>query len=240
MVEKDYYRRIKTAILYSKEYGNLMGKSEVGEEISQYATVGLSSTLSGCMAEELGYDRDKAAVLAMCKGMIFAPYGKAGMNYIKKLSKSENIDIKENQICEFIMNKILSDNKFKMDEEFSKSINELFSDEIDNSESGIVKNVYNMLDDILVLRKSSPSMQTKLNNKTFDILKDSIEESKKNKRICPSPKLEIIKQSLPIKEEEMNLSIEQISVLDNLWNEYKEINNSPQELVSNVITEQER
>jgi hypothetical protein len=240
MIEKDYYRRIKTALLYSKEYCNLMGKSEIGEDFSQYATVDLASTLSEYMAEELGFDQQKSSVLAMCKGIVFPPYGKAGMKYIKQLANSENINIDEAQICKNIIDKILKENKFEMTVDFENSIQDLFSSTTQNNESVIVNNVYSMLNDIFILRENSLSMQTKLNNKTFDIIEDAISESKNNGQISYSPKLQQLKQTEAFKLNEEEISDEQEAVLKHLWQHYKEKGLNLQEIVSSIITEQER
>lgn len=240
MIKKDYYRKIKTALLYSKEYNNLMGKSEIGEDISQYATVDLASTLSECMAEELGFDQQKSSVLAMCKGIVFSPYGKAGMKYIKQLADSENINIDESQICKNIINKILKENKFEMTQDFENSIQHLFLPNTKDDEVAIVNNVYSMLNDIFILRENSLSMQTKLNNKTFDIIEDAIIESKNNGKISYSPKLEKLKQTEAFKLNEEELSEEQETILKHLWQQYKEKGLNLQEIVSSIITEQER
>lgn len=240
MPEKDYYRRIKTALLYSKEYGNLMGKSEIGEEISQYATVDLASTLSECMAEELGLNQQKASVLAMCKGIMFAPYGRAGMNYIRQLADKENVDVDEAQICKSIINGILEKNKFEMTPDFDESIQSLFSSKVKQDESRIVNSVYDMLEDIFILRKSSITMETKLNKKTFDILEDAILASKKTGEISESPKLQQLKQTEAFRQETGEISEEQRNVLNQLWQQYKDLGLSTQEIVSSVITEQER
>jgi hypothetical protein len=240
MVAKDYYRKIKTALLYSKEYNNLMKKSEVGEEISQYATVDLASTLSECMAEELGYNPQKASVVAICKGLIFSPYGKAGMEYIRQLAETEHSEVNEQQICKNVVNRILDANKFKMIPDLENSISGLFTESSNDMESKIVKNVYEMLHDIFILRTSSISMQTKLNNRTFDILKDAIEESKSTGKISASSKLQQLKQIENYKQKEKEMTSEQKNSLTHLWQEYKEHGLSTQEIVSSLVTEQER
>ena len=240
MAEKDYYRRIKTVLLYSKEYNNLMGKSEIGEEISQYATVDLASTLSECMAEELGCNSQKASVVAMCKGLIFSPYGKAGMACIKQLAEAEHLEINEQQICKNVVNKVLVANNFKMTPDLEESISGLFKESSNDRESEIVKSVYKMLNDIFILRKSSISMQTKLNNKTFDILEDAIEESKRTGKISVSPKLERLKQIESYRQEEKEMTSEQKNSLTQLWQEYKKHGLSTQEIVSSLVTEKER
>jgi len=83
-------------------------------------------------------------------------------------------------------------------------------------------------------------MQSKLNNKTFDIIEDAIIESKNNGKISCSPKLQQLKQTEAFKLNEEDISEEQEMVLKDLWQHYKEKGLDSQEIVSSIITDQER
>ena len=222
MIDNDYYRRVKTSILYSKEYNNLLGKSEINKSISQYAIVELASSMADCMAEELGYNPKKADVLAMCKGIVFPPYGDAGMKYLEEIAEKEKIKINKKKVCYNTINRILRENKFAMVPDFYKSINELFEKKQRECESKIVTVIYEMLDDILILRDNSPIMKERLNNRTYDILEDAINESKRLNIISYSPKLKKLKAIAGFKRKKGDFKDEQQKVLRALWNEYKE------------------
>lgn len=237
---KIYYRRINTAFLYAKEFNNLLAKSELGGEVSEYATVNSASSLSRYMAEELGLNAKKAEVLTKCKGMMFPPYGKEGMKYIRELAELERIEINEGKICKSIVLRILNENKFTMEEDFEKSIEDLFDRDPDKySESTVVNTVFELLDDIFVLEKNDPEMKTKLKGKTFDFIVDSINESKRIGKITSSPKLEQLKRMAVIKEDNTENTEEFKIVLDGLWKDYKSKGFEGEELISSMITAQE-
>lgn len=235
----DYFLRLQTAILFSKQYNNLLGKSELGTDMAESANVELAKSLSQTMATNLGYDGGKTEVLALCKGIVFPPYGKAGMEYIKSKMEQENITLSYEEICMRYLEEILQNSSLEITEELRDGVKEVFSNNPAEGEAKVVKVTYDILQDIETLKRSDEDMADKLEDKTIDIFYDAISESKASGQISCSRKLRDMMSVIKVGEQE-ELKEEEKAVIDNLWNEYKSKGMSNEDIAINVIYEIEK
>jgi len=238
-MEDNFFGKIETAILFSKQYKNLMGKSELGTETSEGYNVELAKSFSETMAMHLGYNKGKTRVLALCKGVVFPPYGKAGMEYIKSKMEQEGITLSYEEICIKYLDDILKNSSLKIPEEFKNDIKEVFSEEPSEGEAKIVKVTYDMLRDIDTLKKIDEDMADKLEDKALDIFYEAISESESNGKISYSKKLKDM-MSVIKPEEREELGQKEKAVIDDMWVEYKNEGMSNEDIAINVINEMEK
>ena len=243
---KDYYSELLTEIEFSEQFDNLEFKSELGENISVCYNVRLAESLSREMAKLLGYNEEIAAVLALCKGIVFPPYGKAGMRYIESKMKREGIYLSPEKICLKYLEDLLKSSSLKITEELRDGVIEVFSEESNESEARIVKVIYDILRDIEALQNSGDYITDETDEQTpedmtKDILYDAISESKAKGRISYSKKLKNMILAVNIKDEEQE-ELEECAkaVIDDLWNEYRKKGFSGDDIAMNVIFERER
>lgn len=145
-MDNQYLRRLGTAFLYAKEFNALQGKSEIGAEVSYYATADLASTLAEIIARELRLSDELSRVLAYVRGSVFPPYGKAGLHFLKDYASQHHIEFQERNVAISILSSVLSRNHLKPTEELLTQTNRLFTQETGFDEASVVKLVYHILD----------------------------------------------------------------------------------------------
>lgn len=179
MITDQYYKMIEMVILHSKTYELLGDKRDLYRDEPRRFYVNQLKTYSEMLAVLCDYDEEKTGVLALAKGMVYAPFGKAGDKYLEKCAREENITLNKRDICKKNINKILQNSKISVKPDLLESIDALYEEDKNKKtavEVQIVTVVDKLLEDVNLLKINNIKIEELLEQIAETSTRDTIEK----------------------------------------------------------------